>query len=179
MRTITKIIIEIAHASPKLGFSSAITLQIWTARVVAGWSIPTLSCIAVPIANINAALSPIILPIQRIIEVKMPGSALGRITLNAVWVKEAPRAKEALLYVFGIALILSSVVLITVGRSMIDKVKAPARTLAPLEEDILLTKGIKTIKEINPKIIDGIPPIISIKLLNKEVNLLSFAYNDK
>ena len=32
---------------------------------------------------------------------------------------------------------------------MIDKVKAPARTLAPLEEDILLTKGIKTIKEIN------------------------------
>ena len=62
---------------------------------------------------------------------------------------------------------------------MIDKVKAPARTLAPLEEDILLTKGIKTIKEINPKIIDGIPPIISIKLLNKEVNLLSFAYNDK
>ena len=79
----------------------------------------------------------------------MPGSALGRITLNAVWVKEAPRAKEALWYVFGIALILSSVVLITVGRSMIDKVKAPARTLAPLEEDILLTKGIKTIKEIN------------------------------
>ena len=84
------------------------------------------TCATVPAVNIKAALSPTILPIARIIPAKIPGTALGRISLNTVWSLPAPSQKLPSLYESGTAARASSEVLIIKGNIIIAKVTAPA-----------------------------------------------------
>lgn len=124
-----------------------------------------MSPIVAPIAKTSAALSPIILPIESKVEVKIPGNALGKTTLNVVWVLLAPKANEAYVKLYGITLIASFVVLTIVGRSIIAIVKAPEKIFPPVDPLIAFVNGIKMIAPAKPKIIDGIPLVTSINVL--------------
>lgn len=72
-----------------MGFSPWQMLQIWTDREVAPLSKDISSQIEVPMTNIRAADSPIIRPMLNKTAVKIPGIALGKITLNTVCVLDA------------------------------------------------------------------------------------------
>ena len=120
--------IEIAHACPYCGVSPAKMYQMWTAKVVFALVKEGVAAIKVPIAKTRAALSPIVLPIERIVAFKIPSIELGKIILNIVSECDAPRAKEALIILLGIVFIDSSTVLTIVGSKIRVKVKAPVKT---------------------------------------------------
>lgn len=75
--------------------SSVIIDQMCTASEVERSVKAISSLIDVPIANTNAALSPMILPIANKVAVNIPGKALGKTTLKVVWVLLASKARLA------------------------------------------------------------------------------------
>jgi len=78
------IMIAIVVDSSILAGSSVIIAHICTAKDVDLSVNETSSLIAVPMAKTNAALSPMIRPIAKMVAVKMPENALGKITLKVV-----------------------------------------------------------------------------------------------
>lgn len=163
-----------------LAGSSFIKDQIWTDRVVDFPKIDISSLIAVPIAKIKAADSPITLPIAINVPVSIPGMVDGKTTLNVVWVWFAPRASDADLSESGTIFKDSSVDLIITGSKITVSVRLPDNILALVASVNLIVSGTKTARPINPKIIDGTPVSVSMRLLNKPVILFwganSFKY---
>ncbi len=180
VRTINRITIAIVLASSILAGSSFIKDHIWTDNVVDFPNIEISSFTAVPIANIKAADSPIILPIASSVPVIMPGKALGNTTFKVVCVWLAPRAKDADLKESGTTLRDSSVDLMIMGSKITDNVRLPETIFALVASENLIVKGTKTANPSNPNIIEGTPVKVSIKLLSRLVSLFfdenSFKY---
>ena len=93
-----------------------------------------IGAITEPIVYRNGADSLMTLPIESITADKMPGIAEGRTTLNIVCSLPAPKPKLPSRRLSGTALRLSSVERTTVGKSIIETVQTPARTLFAADE---------------------------------------------
>lgn len=131
-------------ASSKLGFSPAITLQMKTESDVDFSVRMMLSLIAVPMAYINAADSPMILPMASNTPDKIPGIAAFKTILNVVWVRFAPSASDAWRKSSGMALSASSVAEMTIGKTITERVSAPEKILPPSDLVIEATIGMKS-----------------------------------
>ena len=81
--------------------------------------------VPVPAVKISAAVSPHIRPVARITPESIPGIAGGRTILKTVRSFPAPSPKLPSLYESGTDLSASSVVLITSGKIIIARVRAP------------------------------------------------------
>ena len=82
--------------------------------------------------TIKGAVSPIARESAKIVPVRIPGKAMGKICSLMICHLLAPRAKPACRRLSGTARSDSRVVMIIIGRINKLKVKAPASTLRPL-----------------------------------------------
>ena len=106
---------------------------------------------ALPVTIITAMVSPIALPIPRIMAAVIPDRAEGTITLLIVCHLVAPIDREASRYSMGTELIASSDTLIIVGNAIIPRRIEPANQHSPdgLSNDTL-NQSVNTINPKNP-----------------------------
>src|SRR5690606_25939523 len=117
--------IPIAAASP-ISPASCVTKYEWTVNVRADEKILDGIAATVPAVRKIAADSPTIRPIDRMIPDKIPGIALGNITLINVCNFVVPNASEPSRYVAGTVFNASSVVRMMTGNTIIVNVNDAA-----------------------------------------------------
>src|SRR5208283_2804368 len=94
-----------------------------------------------PMVKMTAAVSLTALPMLSMIPVRIPGAAEGRMTRVTVSHFVAAREKLTILRFFGTDLIASSLVLMMVGRTIMETVRVPERRDQPILS--LMTKNMK------------------------------------
>ena len=100
--------------------------------VAAGEKIPCGMTATFPVMSSTAIVSPMALPIPRIMDEKIPDFAAGRITFVIVSRLSAPSAYDASLYAFGTDSIEFTDMLTIVGNIIIARIMAPASTDSPV-----------------------------------------------
>ena len=119
-----------------------------------------------PIVSSRAADSPIIFPIERIKDVKIPGRAVGIIKLKITLILLAPSASAPFLYELGTANKDSFVVSTILGKTEQQSVKHPAKIEDPSPRPIQ-----KMLYPNNPKRIEGMLARMFVeKLINSKRN---------
>ena len=109
-----------------------------------------------PATIITAILSPINLPIARMILVSIPGLAIGSSTFLIVCHFVAPNASDASLYDCPIASSESQLNVIIVGIIITDKIIEAVIKLNPSPPNIVLISGVITINPKKPYTTEGI-----------------------